>query len=211
LRIHWLIRKLTFERCDLHERSKIFVNACKQAQVGWLVDFTTSAIGDYYPREGQEPEPPEKCLVEKDQVSVLRTIATEKINEAAANGSLIKHPQLAYILYRWRDKFCDGDDIVKAWTKLQLSDDVAVALFARAFTGESWSQGMGMFGPGDHVAVRHTKAAVKSLELLMDVDQFRRRLDELEKAKTLPKPYQAYVEVLLEAWRRRDRGEDRDW
>ena len=39
LRIHWLLRRLTFERFDLAHRSAIFMTACKNAALGWLVDF----------------------------------------------------------------------------------------------------------------------------------------------------------------------------
>ena len=49
MRIHWLIRKLTFERCDLEERSRIFLAACQKAQVGWLIDFTSSAVFRHLP------------------------------------------------------------------------------------------------------------------------------------------------------------------
>ncbi|MCD4650818.1 MAG: NTPase KAP [Candidatus Cloacimonetes bacterium] len=51
LRIHWFIRKLTFDRCDLNGRNEIFKSACKNAQVGWLTDFTRSTISDHFPRE----------------------------------------------------------------------------------------------------------------------------------------------------------------
>jgi predicted KAP-like P-loop ATPase len=211
LRIHWLIRKLTFERCDLNQRSEIFWKACQTAQLGWLVDFTQSAIRDHFPREGHEPEPPEKCLIEKERVADLKAHTKKIIEDAAESGRLIAHPRLAYILYRWRDFIEDDGDAVKAWTDAQLTKDDSVALFARAFTGESWSQGMGMFGLGDRVAIRHVKAAVGGLDTIMDVQRFRRRLEELQSAGTLGETHGTYVSTLLEAWRKKDQGEDPDW
>src|SRR5207245_1626624 len=82
LRIHWLIRKLTWERCDLDERSEIFLAACQAAQMGWLVDFTSSAIADHFPREGKEPEPPERCLVKKECLYELKAHTIKTIQSA---------------------------------------------------------------------------------------------------------------------------------
>ncbi|KAA5602052.1 KAP family P-loop NTPase fold protein [Blastochloris sulfoviridis] len=208
LRIHWLIRKLTFERCDLPERSSILWEATQKSQLGWLVDFTRSAIGDYHPRVGRQPEPPEKCLIEKKRIGELKAHAIKMIENSAESDCLISHPRLLYILFCWRDFVEDNTDITREWTARQLSINTSVALLAKAFTSESWSQGMGMFGLGDRVAIRHTQAAVDSLNLLMDVEAFRRRLEELEKSQALEEPYNSYVLTFLDAWRKRDRRED---
>jgi predicted KAP-like P-loop ATPase len=40
LRIHWLLRRLTFERFDLVKRSALFMTACETAALGWLIDFS---------------------------------------------------------------------------------------------------------------------------------------------------------------------------
>jgi hypothetical protein len=209
LRIHWLIRKLTFDRCDLDERSEIFLAACKNAQVGWLVDFTSSAISDYVPREGREPEPPEKCLVRKESISKLKTHTLSVIEYVAATGKLISHPMLPYILFNWRAFAEDGGIAVMAWTKKQLDIDESVSIFAKAFTGESWSQGMGMAGLGDRVAMRNVRASVEGLERIIDVNEFRRRLEEIEKDESLKKDLKKNVLVFLEAWRKKEKGEDR--
>ena len=57
--------------------------------------------------------------------------------------------------------------------------------------------------------MRHTQAAVGGLDSIMDVDAFRRRLEEIEAADNLADPYKGYVHTPLDAWRRRDRGEER--
>jgi hypothetical protein len=193
----------------LKERSAIFVKACENAQLGWLVDFTSSAVADYFPREGKEPEPPESCLIEADRVAELRNHTKHMIQEAAESGRLIHHPRLAYILFSWRE-FSDDAATVSTWVNSQLANDVAVAMLAKAFTSETWSQGMGMFGLGDRVAIRKTSASVRGLDLVMDVETFRRRLEELDVAGTLTAPYRSYVATLLEAWRKIESGEDRD-
>ena len=209
LRIHWLIHKLMFERCDLEKRSEIFMAACQTAQVGWLVDFTSSSISDHYPREGKEPEPPEKCLVKKERLPELKAQTVQTIKSAAANGGLISHPQLPYILFQWGTFAEDDNAMVKAWTSDQLKTGEAVSKLARAFTGESWSHALGMFGLGDRVAMRKVRASVDGLERIVDVGKFRRRLEEIERESTVDAEVKESVLVFLEAWRKREAGEDR--
>ena len=209
LRIHWLIRKLTFDRCDLSERSMIFLTACQNAQVGWLTDFTRSATADYNPREGKEPEPPEKCLISEDHLTELKEHTLKTIRIAAATGELLSHPQLPFILFWWKDMTKDEGKEVKAWTADQLKKDESVCIFARAFTGESWSQGMRMVGLGDRVAMRNVRASIDGLEHVIDVAEFRRRLEQIENSKTLGDDMNDAVSVFLEAWRKHERGDER--
>jgi predicted KAP-like P-loop ATPase len=208
LRIHWLIRKLTFERCSLEERSKIFLAACQRAQVGWIVDFTSSAISDVFPRKGREREPAEKWLVGEEYVPKLRELAIEAIQSAAANGKLIYHPQLPFILFRWVEFAEEQDHQVKEWTDDQLKSDETVGLLAKAFTGETWSQGIGMAGLGDRVAIRTTRAQIKGLEKIVDVKQFRRRIEELENSKTLDNRHKESISIFLQAWRKQEAGDE---
>lgn len=203
LRIHWLIRKLTFERCTLNERSAVFVTACRKAQLGWLLAFTSSAIRDYHPRDGQPPTPPERCLIAQDALDNLRGHALAAIKEAAARGALLMHPQLGYLLYEWRN-LADGKS-VQIWTNEQLVDDVAVARLAKAFTGESWSQNLGRSGIGDRVATPHIQASVDGLPSILNVIAFRKRLEEIKAKGTLASPYRDYVNIFLDAWAKQDR------
>lgn len=209
LRIHWFIRRLSFDRCDLNERNELFKNACKNAQVGWLTDFTRSAIADHFPREGKDPSLPEKCLVFKDYITELKAHAAQCIQAAAANGTLITHPQLPFILFRWIDFAGDGGGAVKGWTNDQMKDDEKLAKLAHAFTSESWSQGLGMFGLGDRVAMRNVRASVDSLDAIIDVAEFRRRLEQIEINNDLDEIHKEFIRVFLEAWRKKEAGEDR--
>ena len=208
LRIHWLIRKLTFERCDLEERSQLFIDACQAAQIGWLVDFTTSAYSNHYPREGRNPTPPEECLVMKEAIPGLVGHTVSRIESAANDGSLIAHTQLAYILFQW-EQFAGNDGTVRVWTCAQMKHDDSIGHLARAFTGESWSHGIGMFGLGDRVARRNIRASVDGLERLIDPVEFRRRLEEIEKTDTLNPVIKSTVATFLAAWRRKEQGIDR--
>lgn len=204
LRIHWLIRKLTWERCSLDDRNTIFMEACKTAQLGWLVDFTSSEVSNHFPPEGKEPVPLEKCLVKKESIPELKMHALRVITAAAECGDLITHPQLPSILFSW-GQFSGGNYTqVTEWTSKQLRTDETVSRLAEAFTGESWSHSMGMFGLGDRVSTRKIKAAVDGLDRIVDVVAFRRRLEEIEKGNTLPEERKRCIHTFLDAWRARE-------
>ena len=204
LRIHWLIRRLTFERCDLEYRSEILIAACQNAQVAWLVDFASSAHADYFPREEREPEPSEKCLVARGALDELIGLAISSIETTAENGTLITNNRLLHIIFRWFAFTDDDGTSVKAWTNEQLGDDVSVAILAKAFTGESWSQGMGMVGLGDRVSMRHARAQVDGLGKLVDVQEFRARLEELDTAGSLASPYREDITTFRQVWRKEE-------
>lgn len=202
LRIHWLIRKLTWERCTLEERSEMFMVACQTSQVGWLVDFTSSAVADYHPREGKPPEPPEKCLVTKDHLDELKAHTLKTIRTAAANGGLISHPLLLSILFRWSEIAENGSTEVKGWSNEQLKSDEAVSRLAQALLSESWSQGMGMFGLGDRVAIRKVKAAAEGIDRIIDVDEFRSRLEKIASSDSLDGERKQNVLTFLKCWKK---------
>lgn len=206
LRIHWLIRKLTFDRCNVAERSSIFMSACKKAQVGWLTDFVTSAIADYFPREGKEPEPPEKCLLAREDIPAAKAQALSTIRIAAETGELIFNPRLPFVLLKWKEFSEENSAEVRAWTSNQLNSVESIALLAKAFTSESWSQGMGVGGLGDRVAVRSFRVSVKGLEELLNIGEFRRRLEELESGEDIEEKLKNDISVFLDAWRRQEKG-----
>lgn len=208
LRIHWLIRRLTFERSSLEDRSQIFLNACRNAQVGWLVDFTSSAVSDYFPSEGREPSPPEKCLTLKESLSELKELSLKAIQISCGKNELISNPNLTHILFRWKHFAEDNGVAVKHWTDEMIKDDKGIVQLAKAFTGESWSQGLGIAGLADRVSMPSVRAQVDSLESIMDIEVFRRRLEELENSDILGTSDKEAVHVFLEAWRKRESGED---
>ena len=209
LRIHWLIHKLTWEQCTLDERDTIFMEACRTAQLGWLVDFTSSEVSKYFPRDGKEPTPSEKCLVKKESLLRLKKLALEVITAASQDGKLMSHPEMASILFRWGE-FADNDySYVKEWTTAQIKTDEGVSQLAEAFTGESWSHSLGMVGLGDRISTRRARALVDGIERLLDIVQFKERLESILSQGTLERGRMSSVHVFLEAWRNRESGKDR--
>lgn len=207
LRIHWLLRSLTRDRFDLQSRSKIFVAACASASLDWLVDFADSAYRDYYPREGKQPEPEASCLTTKEDAENLHQLALAKIRRASESGEFPKSKRLASLMFRWRDLADDDGAEVKAWAKKQMKDDGMIAIFAKAFMSHTWSHSMSFGGLGDTVAKRSAEANVRSLELIMDREKLRKRVEQVA-LKVETNPDFAVVADFLAAWKKKDKGED---
>ena len=203
LRIHWLLRSLLLDRTDLTTRSKILINAVKNASLGWLVDIASSAWEDYHPREGKEPKSENRCLTTGTDADRLIKLSLKAIKSAARNGQLVDHPDLARLLFWWRYFANDNSTAVKRWTSTRLKDDHSVARFAAAFTSHSWGQGY-----GDFVAIRSDRAQIKGLQELLDLDDFRRRLEAVAK-RLAPETndHQAVVRF-LNAWDNKSRFGD---
>ncbi|MCA8070583.1 KAP family P-loop NTPase fold protein [Burkholderia vietnamiensis] len=204
LRLHWLLRALTKERMTLDERSALFRNACNTASLGWLADFTRSAWIDYHPREGKEREPSEKCLTTEADAEALRGLLRSRIEAAAADGTLLVHRDLPFLLHWWTDLTGEGSSTVRAWTSTVFATDDGVRQLAKAFTSYGWTQGMGFAGLGDAVAKRVTHVSPQGMARLIDLEAFRARVEAIAAVGESPE-----VQEFLEAWQRADRG-DRD-
>ncbi|MFN7114649.1 MAG: P-loop NTPase fold protein [Alphaproteobacteria bacterium] len=197
LRIHWLLRKLTLDRTSLPQRSAIFMAACRQASLGWIVDFTSSAYSGYHPREGREPETEENCLVTRADLDELVPMALEKIRTSAADDSLLQCRGLHSILFRWREFANDGGAEARVWTSSKLDNDEMVAHFAKIFTSHSWTHTM-----SDTVTRRTVRAAVSGLDDIIDRTRFRQRLEEIETRDGDACP--EVIKTFLDAWRRQE-------
>ncbi|MDC7787352.1 P-loop NTPase fold protein [Rhodoplanes sp. TEM] len=202
LRIHWLLRSLTRGRFDLATRSKLFAAACRTASLSWLVDFAQSAYTDYHPREGKAPSAEADCLTTEPDAEALHALALKRIRAASRSSELASSKRLAYLMFRWRELAADEGQQVKRWAKKQLKDDAMVAIFAKAFTSHSWTQ-----GAGDAVARRHTVASVGSLDKVLDRDQLRRRVEEIAAEGATDDAAIAVMDFLT-AWKKKDADND---
>lgn len=202
LEIIWLIKDLVVRRHPIEERSRIFLQACKKAQVGWLCYFVTSAVDDHYPREGKTPEPEGKCLVHKNDIETFKQLSLKRIKEAVNEGTLLQHPRLPSILFRWSEFSPEGDDSLRAWTSDQLKDNSAVASLAKGFTAEVWSHSM-----GDNVSVKRHQASIDGLEKLLDVKLFRSRLEECRNDKSLTEEELLSIDTFLTSWEKKESGD----
>jgi len=204
LRLHWLLRALLRERTTLEQRSEILTAAAKGASLGWLASLVSSAWDDFHPRDGKELEAPENCILTEQNMEILKDRLLLEIQGAASTGDILERRDLARLLYTWRDFGDDEGAAVKAWTAEALKSDVAVAKLAKAFTSSSWGQGF-----GDLVAKRSDRAQVATLDTLMDVAEFRRRVEQVVESELLQPADKDAIQRFLRAWRHLDEHGDR--
>lgn len=210
LRTHWIMRALLWGRTSLADRSDIIVKASEKASVGWLVDLSESAYRDYHPREGEPPEPEDRCLTTEGDASKLREMALAKITKATDDGTILQYEHFIRVLYRWDDLAGnDGHQLAKAWCMERLGEDEAVVAFSKSFVFESWVTGMGGFGGGlgDTVSVSSDRVSVESLERFFDTKALRTRVEALLAASEEGNPRHAALKRFIDAW---DNGDD-DW
>jgi hypothetical protein len=161
-----------------------------------LARFADSAWTNYHPREGTESEPEDQCLTTAADAEALRKLLGDRIVDASKDASLLMNRDLAYLLYRWSELANDDGNAVKQWTAAQLASDEGVKQFAVAFTSYGWSQGL-----CDLVARRTTRVQVKGLDRLMDVAEFRRRVEKVAAGGVSPE-----VAEFFDAWQRQEKG-----
>ena len=208
LRYHWLIRRLTLDRLDLDQRTSLYSEAIRDAPIGWLADFASTVVRQHDKSEDERPAPEENLLVNQTAVAGIRQLALEKIRSEAASGTLLNHKDLIYILYRWRDFADDTSTEVVDWTSGLLNRSDAIVVLARRLTGESWSQGMGMFGLGDRVAQRHTQAELDERSDILNVTALIQNLRTLQASGSLNSDDQLAVDTFLAAWQRKVGGDE---
>jgi hypothetical protein len=202
----WLMNRLTRRRTTIGERTASYLTALQSAPLGWLVDFERSAREDYQPRRGEAPSSEKDCLVEREALAEIAGMALAAIRTAAANGDLLKHQDLLFILARWKD-LMDGDlSEVRAFTDGQLADPKAVVAMARAMTGKSWSMAIGLFGGlADRVSKASTTAQVPEESGTVDLAGFRSALERVALDTATSDDDRIAVRALLDAWEERKR------
>lgn len=209
LRYHWLMRRLTRDRFTIEERTTAYLRATETASLGWLVDFVSSASRDYLQREGRQPTREEDRLTTEAALPELVARTLNAIRSAAANGTLLDHKDLLYILYRWMDFMGKDPSEAKAWTDSLLGNPKGLVALARAMTGVSWSMGMGGFGSlGDRVSKRTVTAKISDDMPIVNTKAFRAALETVHGSEEFSDDGKEIVRVFLDAWDRQQRGDD---
>lgn len=207
LRIHWLIRRVTDDRFTLEEKSAIYLAATEHAQLGWLVDFVSSAYEDHYPRKGREVDL-STALTTKESLPTLVDLALKSLRQAAQDDSLLHRRDLMYCLYRWKEFSDDGGAEMKAWLTDRMQRDDVLMVLVRALTSESWTTGLGGFGTlGDRVSRRNVRVSIRSDFDLFDPDQFRAELERIAREQQQPAEDLEAVRVFLDAWAKKGSGD----
>ncbi|MCI2393281.1 P-loop NTPase fold protein [Aliiroseovarius sediminis] len=211
LRLHWLLRSILRDRTTLEERSEILARAVTAATLQWHFDFSNAAWEDYHPSSpDRDPSSEAETLTTEVVAEQLLGRSLELLRATAANDTMLSTKNPARLLFGWDRLQPDGAGEVIAYTTQALEDDTKLYQLASAFLGKSYSHGMGGFGgePGDLVQRENDRAQVNGIDRLLDVDEFRRRLNEALQSEALDDRQKSTISRFLAAWERRDAGED---
>lgn len=144
LRYHWLLRRVTRERFTPEERSDALATAAQRASLGWLVDFTCSAVSEHSEASENGVHPEGECLVQTSAIEQQKKHTLKAIRAASEDGTLIAHRNLVSILFRWSALSGDASE-VRAWTSERILEDEGLVALARDFTGGILVLGHGRF------------------------------------------------------------------
>ena len=92
------------------ERFKVLEEAFSNGHAVSMIVREVATLGQQHGKYGGQTKPDEECFVIIKHLEELEKIALYKIKKVAENGELFKKPDMARILYRWRD--WEGDELV---------------------------------------------------------------------------------------------------
>jgi hypothetical protein len=202
--MQWLLRRVLMDRTTLQERSRILLAASRNAPLVWLGYLTATAWEHRHPTgKDKQRRPEDECLLTDADTNILCDCFLERIEVAAADGSLIAMQDLIRPLFLWLHLLAD-DAPVRGWMAERIEEDASLVALAREFTTHSWGQ-----SSEDLVSVRSDRASVASLDRFMDPGRFRANLTALQTRLEEGSEDADTVGRFLRAWEYRD--EHGDW
>jgi predicted KAP-like P-loop ATPase len=94
-----IIRWYLMQESDPGKRGQILKKAMK-ATKGLFLPVSRTSSED---RAEKRPNDPTAFLVTETDLSALKNICVKKIRTAAKDGTLMSHPKMLFLLYRWRE------------------------------------------------------------------------------------------------------------
>lgn len=104
-----LLKRIT----DQGERFEILKEAMEEGLAISTIVGKITVLGQQHGKYGAEKDSIKQKLFSIEQVEQLESIAVEKIRQFAQNGKLVDTPELASVLYRWRD--WEAKDAPRKW------------------------------------------------------------------------------------------------
>jgi hypothetical protein len=165
LRIHWLMNTI-LEKWTIEERSELLRKAAPAAQLGWLLDLANRCERPYKKEASADDQ--KEPLVSQSVAAEIRNLAHTRLREAAAAQQILLNPRARNLIWLLANLEPDGPKLVKRVTNRALKTAEGTAALADALTTISWSQTLGMFGPGDRVARGTPRVQRDGLDKMVD-------------------------------------------
>jgi predicted KAP-like P-loop ATPase len=141
LRICWLVQQALAKLDSPIDRVRLIEDTLKQ-QVGLYTAAELVKVLGYehgmYSSSDDARTSPEPPLVPREKVGELANLVVQKIEAAAADGSLVAHPSFMGVVWHWR-LFGQGDKAVE-WVRRLAATDENLVKIIRQMRGEIRSQ-----------------------------------------------------------------------
>lgn len=203
LRIGRIMFQLLKRYKTQEERFKILREVCTNGDAVSMILREVTTLGQQHGKHSAKTRPDEERLVSSEHLEELEKIALSKIKQTVKNGKLLKTPQLASILYRWRD--WESDKPVRKWASKVIALDEGLVDFLIGFLSKSRSHGM-----GDRVAKVEWQLDPKSIEPFINPADIIERCKNLLKSMPdwLKKDKKIAVETFVKWYDLRAEGKD---
>jgi len=206
LRLHWLLNAVR-RRTDASQRNALLTQALVDAPTTCLVDFAERMDSEQKPKAGGGVTPEGERFVDTDTANALVKMAMQRVKTDAKSNKLGKIERLMPFLYEiWR-MLPNGPEEVLQITKTALKDDDFVLNLAFSSVGQTWSQGMGMVGLGDLVAVGKSKVNKTDISNVIDLDAFMARLIEIRDSGKITEARQKALGAFFQLWEEAEKEE----
>jgi len=153
--IHWFLKK----EQDPGKRGQILKEAMQASSGLYLPVMIVLHEGTEEKRESN----PGAYLVTDADLKDLQQICLQKIEEAASSERLVNHPQVAGMLYCWRE--WGTPEKPKQWAQNLMKSTEGAIAFLTACLSRSTSQGI-----GDYVSEEHWRINLETVEQFVSVD-----------------------------------------
>ena len=81
----------------------------------------------------------DEVLINSEHLNLLEKIALVRVSDAARNGTLLNIPDLARVLYWWKN--LEESEVVKLWVQEVINDDDGLAIFLEKFMSKCYCSG----------------------------------------------------------------------
>jgi predicted KAP-like P-loop ATPase len=199
-RIIWqLLRRVPEEP----SRFELLRDAIEKGEALGTIVREVAIVGQQHGKYGGRGDTPEEDrLLTPEHVEQLEQLAARRIRQAAEQGTLLGHPQLASILYRWRDWGTEAE--VKEWVEHVAQTDDGFITLLQAFVNTIRSQTL-----GDMVTRSRLRLDLKQLEPFIAADEVVERVRTLA-GQNLPLEQQQTVDQFLLEYDAQKEGRDLD-
>ncbi|MFZ2053358.1 MAG: hypothetical protein WAU81_04095, partial [Candidatus Aminicenantales bacterium] len=202
-RIGRIMNKLLKRYKSEEERFSVLRESILKGRAVSIIVSRVTTLGQQHGKYGARGRPEEEKIITLDHLLQLEEIALSKIEAAAEDNELLKSPEMAHVLYRWRD--WGGKEPVRNWASKATASDEGLTNLLVGFLSKSYSMGM-----TDRVPKAHWRLNPDSIEPFLNPEQVYKRCKNLLESRPdlLTNEKKLAVETFIKGYALKLKGKD---